>query len=68
MSEKVYKKIRVVGCSAQSFEKAVELAVAKASESVHSVKWFEVAELRGAVLNGKPSEWQVVVDVAFEVD
>ncbi len=68
MGDKVFKKIRVVGCSDQSFEKAVELAVAKAAESVHGLAWFEVTEHRGAVSDGRVVEWQVTVDVAFKVD
>jgi len=68
MSGKIYKKIRVVGCSDSSFEEAVRLAVSKSSESVHGISWFEVAEFRGAVADGKVAEWQAVVDVAFKVD
>ena len=68
MAEKVFKKIRVTGCSTTSYEKAIEAAVRKASESVHGMAWFEVTELRGAIADGEPAEWQATVDVAFKVD
>ncbi len=68
MADRVYKKIRVTGCSAKSVEKAVEIAIAKASDSVHSMSWFEVTEIRGAVADGKVAEWQVTVDLSFKVD
>jgi flavin-binding protein dodecin len=68
MSDKVYKKIRVVGCSAEGFDQAVTLAVSKASESLHGISWFEVVEFRGAVKDGKPVEWQATVDVGFKLD
>ena len=68
MSTKVYKKITVTGCSAESYEQAIEAAVEKAAESVHGMAWFEVTEMRGAIQDGKPSEWQATVDVAFKVD
>ena len=68
MSAKVYKKITVTGCSDESFKQAIEAAVEKAGESVHGMAWFEVTEMRGAIQDGKPSEWQVTVDVAFRVD
>jgi flavin-binding protein dodecin len=68
MSDKVYKKIEVVGCSTKSMENAVELAVAKASESLRGLSWFEVKEIRGAVQNGKPSEWQVTVLAGFKLE
>jgi hypothetical protein len=67
MSDKVYKKIRVVGCSSKNFEDAVSLAVAKASESLDGLSWFEVVEFRGAVNGGKVEEWQATVDLSFKV-
>ena len=68
MSDKVYKKIRVVGCSSKSFEGAVSSAVAKASETLKGLSWFEVIELRGAVHGGKVEEWQATVDLSFKLD
>lgn len=68
MKSKVYKKIRIVGCSEKSYEHAIEQAVKKASESVHGMSWFEVVELRGAVSGGKVAEWQATVEVALKVD
>jgi flavin-binding protein dodecin len=68
MPEKVYKKISVVGCSSDSIEKAIEHAVSKAATNLHGLAWFEMTELRGAIANGKPTEWQVTVDVAFKLD
>ena len=68
MAEKVFKKIRVTGCSTTSYEQAIEAAVRKAAESVHAMAWFEVTELRGAIADGEPVEWQATVDVAFKVD
>ncbi len=68
MSTKVFKKITVTGCSEESYKQAIEAAVEKASESVHGMAWFEVTEMRGAIKDGKPSEWQATVDVAFKVD
>ena len=68
MSDKVYKRIELVGCSAESVEKAVEAAIAKASESLHGLAWFEVTEVRGAIRDGKPSEWQVTLSAGFKLD
>ncbi len=68
MTDKVYKKIQVVGCAAESIEKAVELAVSKAAGTLHGISWFEVTEIRGAVREGKPCEWQVSLDVGFKLD
>jgi flavin-binding protein dodecin len=68
MSDKVYKKVELVGCSGESIEKAVGLAVAKASESLRGLSWFEVKEIRGAIHEGKPSEWQVTLIAGFKLE
>ena len=68
MSTKVFKLITVTGCSSKSYESAIEAAIAKAAESVHGMAWFEVSDLRGAIVDGKPSEYQATVDVGFRVD
>ncbi len=68
MTEKVYKKVEIVGCSAESVEKAVEAAVAKAAASLHGLSWFEVKEVRGAIRDAKPSEWQVTLVAGFKLD
>lgn len=65
---KVYKKIELVGVSEKSYEDAVKNAVAKASESLHGLSWFEVAEQHGRIADGKVVEFQVVLKVAFKLD
>ena len=68
MAEKVFKKISVTGCSSQSYEKAIEAAVEKASESLRSLSWFEVTEFRGGITPDGGIEFQATLDVAFKVD
>jgi hypothetical protein len=68
MGDKVYKKIDVVGCSSESIEKAVANAVRKASESLRGLSWFELKEVRGAIKDGAPSEWQVTLQLGFKLD
>ena len=67
MSDRVYKKITVTGCSTESYEKAIEAAVHKASSSLRGLAWFEVKELRGGIADGA-LEWQATIDVAFKLD
>lgn len=64
MAEKVFQKVRLVGCSTESVEKAIEGAVKQAGDH-GAASWFEAVEIRGAVNEGKVAEWQVTVDVAF---
>ena len=68
MSQKVYKKITVTGCSDESYEKACEVALEKVSESLRGLAWFEVTEMRGGIGDNGQIEWQATVDVAFKVD
>jgi len=68
MSDKVYKKVELVGCSADSIEGAVALAVAKASETLRGLSWFEVKEVRGMIRDAKPCEWQVTIAAGLKVE
>jgi hypothetical protein len=64
----VYKKIEVVGTSTKSLSDAVKVAVARAADTVKSMSWFEVVEQRGAIRDGKVTEYQVTVKIGFRVD
>ncbi len=67
MADTVFKKITVTGCSTESYEKAIESAIEKASQSLHGISWFEVTELRGGIRDGA-LEWQATINVAFKID
>jgi len=68
MSERVYKKIRLVGVSRQSYEKAIQNAMTEAGKTLHGLAWFEVVEQRGAVVDKGAIEFQVTIEVGFKVD
>lgn len=68
MSEKVFKQITVTGCSSESYEKAIEAAVEKSSESLRGLSWFQVTEFRGGIGPDGGIEYQATLDVAFKVD
>ncbi len=65
--DKVYKKITLIGTSTESFEKAIENAVERASETLRHLDWFEVKELRGRISDGRVSEFQAVIEVGFRL-
>jgi flavin-binding protein dodecin len=64
----VYKKIEIVGTSPVSFAEATRVAVATAAQSVRNMSWFEVAEQRGAIKDGKVLEFQVTLRIGFAVE
>jgi hypothetical protein len=65
--ERTYKLIELVGISEVSYEEAIKNAIAKASETLHDLSWFEVVELRGRVENSQVTEFQVKLKVAFKI-
>ena len=68
MADHIYKKIEIVGSSPNSYQEAVENAVAKAAESIHNMRWFEVVETRGHIEEQKVAHWQVTVKIGFLLD
>ncbi len=65
MSSRVYKTIDIVGSSSAGVEDAIRGAVAKASETVRELRWFEVKEVRGHIENGEVSHFQVSLRLGF---
>ena len=68
MENHVYKKIEITGTSESSIEDAIEQAVAKASQSVKNLRWFEVMDTRGAIDEGKITQWQVTLKIGFTLE
>jgi hypothetical protein len=68
MSNHIYKKIELVGSSPNSIEEAVQNAVAKASQSLRNLRWFEVVETRGQIDDGRIAHWQVTIKVGFTLE
>lgn len=68
MSEHVYKIIELVGSSKTNIEDAIENALGRAHTTVHHMDWFEVAETRGHIVDGKVGHYQVVLKVGFRLE
>ncbi|MHC4181094.1 MAG: dodecin [Planctomycetota bacterium] len=68
MADPVYKKIELVGTSADSFSAAAANAIAKAAETLRNISWFEVVEQRGHVTDAKITQYQVTVAIGFRVE
>jgi flavin-binding protein dodecin len=68
MSEHVYKSIELTGSSSSGIEDAVNNAIAKASETVRNIHWFNVVETRGFVKDDKVAYWQVTVKLGFTLE
>lgn len=68
MADHIYKKIELTGSSTVSIDDAIRNAIAKASQSVRNMRWFEVDETRGHIEDGKVAHWQVTIKIGFTLD
>ena len=65
---RTYKKVEIIGISSAGIEEAIQQAVTKAQQSLEKLSWFEVQDVRGHIGDdGKVSEYQVIIKVAFEL-
>ena len=65
VSDHVYEVVEIVGTSKTSIEDAIQSAIAKASKTVRELRWFEVAQSRGQIEDGKVALYQVILKVGF---
>jgi flavin-binding protein dodecin len=68
MSNHVYKHIELTGSSKTGTDDAIRNALAKASETIRNIQWFNVVETRGHVVDGKVAHWQVTINVGFTLE
>jgi dodecin len=68
MTEQTFKIIELCGVSASSYAEATKNAVAKASETLRNLDWFEMVSQRGVIKNGMVAEFQVVLKVGFRLE
>ena len=68
MTDQVYKLLELTGSSKTGIEDAVQVAIAKAHETVRNMQWFEVTETRGHVVDGRIAHWQVTLKVGFTLE
>lgn len=68
MPDHIYKTIELTGSSTRGIEAAINNALARASESLHNLRWFEMTELRGEITDSQVAHWQVSMKVGFALD
>jgi flavin-binding protein dodecin len=67
MSSHTYKIVELVGSSDTSIDEAIRSAIARASETLQGLDWFEVTETRGMIKDGKVGWFQVSLKVGFRI-
>ena len=68
MDEHVYKTLELVGSSESGADDAVRKAIARASQTVRHLRWFQVVDTRGHIEDGRIAHWQVTVKVGFTLE
>ncbi|UZX01597.1 dodecin domain-containing protein [Arthrobacter sp. CDRTa11] len=68
MSNHTYSISEIVGTSTQGVDDAVRNGIAKASQTLRNLDWFEVKEIRGHLENGQIADWQVTIKLGFRLE
>jgi flavin-binding protein dodecin len=68
MTDHVYKSVEITGSSTAGVKEAIDRAIAKASETLRHVDWFEVQDIRGHVDDGKVAHYQVTLKIGFRLE
>jgi flavin-binding protein dodecin len=68
VSDATYKVTEGVGTSTESIQQAVRNGIARASQTLRNLDWFEVTEIRGHVVNGDVGHFQVTMKIGFKIE
>jgi flavin-binding protein dodecin len=68
MSDHVYKSVEITGSSPEGVTQAIDRAVAKASQTLRNLDWFEVTSVRGQIAEGGVAHYQVTLKIGFRLD
>jgi flavin-binding protein dodecin len=68
MSDHVYKSVEITGSSAAGVTEAIDRAVAKASESLRGLDWFELTAVRGQIVDGRVAHYQATLKIGFRLE
>ncbi len=68
MSEHTYQITEIVGTSPDGVDAAIRSGIARASETVRNLDWFEVGQIRGEIAKGQFGHVQVQMKIGFRLD
>ena len=68
MTNRTYVLNEIVGTSTEDVNNAIRNGVRRASQTLRNLDWFELVEVRGAILNGEVAHYQVTMKVGFRLE
>jgi flavin-binding protein dodecin len=60
--------VEITGSAPAGVSAALDGAIAKASQSVRHLDWFEVISLRGQIDDGRVAHYQVTLKIGFRLE
>lgn len=63
-----YRVIEIVGSSPDGVDAAIRNGLARASETMRGLNWFEVESIRGHLTDGEVGHFQVTMKVGFRLE
>ncbi|MFF3323959.1 dodecin [Streptomyces sp. NPDC002889] len=68
MSNHTYRVTEIVGSSQEGLDQAIRNGIARASQTLRELDWFEVTQIRGHMVDGQIEHFQVGLKVGFRLE
>ncbi|MEU6808079.1 dodecin [Streptomyces sp. NPDC046831] len=68
MTDHIYRLTEIVGTSREGLDEAIVNGIARASQTLRNLDWFEVTQVRGQIENGEIEHYQVCMKVGFRIE
>jgi len=68
MACRTYVLNEIVGTSTDDVNGAIRNGIRLASRTLRNLDWFEVVEVRGAIVDGEVAHYQVTMKVGFRLE
>jgi dodecin len=68
MADRTYVVNEIVGTSTDDVNSAIRNGIRRASATLRNLDWFEVVEVRGAIVDGDVAHYQVTMKVGFRLE
>jgi flavin-binding protein dodecin len=68
VSDRTYVINEIVGTSTADVNTAIRNGIKRANETLRHLDWFELVEVRGAIMDGEVNYYQVTLKVGFRLE
>jgi flavin-binding protein dodecin len=68
VADHTYAINEIVGTSPEGVKQAIDNGIARASQTLRNLDWFELVSVRGSISDGAVSHYQVTMKVGMRLD